>query len=268
MTGPSTYGGPWLAMRPAKPFARMRLFCFPHGGRGASVFRGWQVRLPAEVDVCAVQLPGLENRAAETPYSDVCELALELTRVLRPYFTLPFALFGHGTAAFVAFELARRLCRGAGPSPFHLFVSGQRAPHVPLVLPPIHQMSDDALLNEVARRSDATSAIALQVPELRAMVVGALRADATMDETYVCEPTTPLRCAITCLGGDDDPESGAGDLRRWCEHTTGAFATHVVRDGNFFVEAARTEVLATLVRELEAHASGPSPDAACAAASR
>ena len=37
----------------------LRLFCFPHAGSGASFFRDWSRRLPADVTVLAVQPPAV-----------------------------------------------------------------------------------------------------------------------------------------------------------------------------------------------------------------
>ena len=45
---------PWLAFREPRPGAEVRLFCFPHAGGGASLFRGWADALPPAVEVCPV----------------------------------------------------------------------------------------------------------------------------------------------------------------------------------------------------------------------
>src|SRR5579862_3518131 len=67
MTSPSTDLQEWLPYRKARPDARIRLFCFAYAGGTASMFRGWQERLPSHVEVCAVQLPGRESRIQEPP---------------------------------------------------------------------------------------------------------------------------------------------------------------------------------------------------------
>ena len=72
--------------------ARLRLFCFPFAGGGASVYHAWPEELPSGVDVCPVQLPGRENRLAETPYTQLTVLVETLAQVLRPYMNIPFAI--------------------------------------------------------------------------------------------------------------------------------------------------------------------------------
>ncbi len=254
--------GAWLSVRRAKPFARVRLFCFPYGGRGASLFRGWQEVLPAEVDVCPVQLPGRENRAREAPFTDVRQLAVELATALGPHLTLPFALFGHSLGAFVAFELARRLHEQNGPAPIHLFVSGQRAPHWPAPLPPIFHLPDEEFLDEVVRRYDAVPKIVRETPELRDMLLVLLRADFTMNDTYGYGEGARLTCPITCLGADGDPESREDDLRAWREHTGGRFEVRMFPGGHFFIESARTAVLGALAEDLHSDLLGVSRGAA------
>jgi medium-chain acyl-[acyl-carrier-protein] hydrolase len=40
----------WIACRKPNPQARLRLFCFPYAGTGASIFRTWPDGLPADVN--------------------------------------------------------------------------------------------------------------------------------------------------------------------------------------------------------------------------
>ena len=50
----------WLMCSRPRPDARVRLFCFPHAGAGASVYRRWPAGLPADVELWAIQAPGRE----------------------------------------------------------------------------------------------------------------------------------------------------------------------------------------------------------------
>src|SRR5258708_10641426 len=94
----------WFAHRQPRPHARLRLFCLPYAGGGASIFRLWPAGLPSGVEVCAIQLPGREARLKEAPFNHVRPLTLALTPVLEPFLDRPFALFGHSIGALVAFE--------------------------------------------------------------------------------------------------------------------------------------------------------------------
>src|SRR3954465_8819810 len=91
----------WFPYRKPRPGARLRLFCFPHSGGGASTFRGFQEALPADVEVAAVQLPGREGRLREDPVSSMERLIPMIAGGLAPHLGLPFAFFGHSMGAWV-----------------------------------------------------------------------------------------------------------------------------------------------------------------------
>src|SRR5262245_27618913 len=134
-SGPSSH---WIVRFGQRPHARMRLFCFPYAGSGASVYRAWPEQLPPDVELCAVQMPGREGRYAEPLLTDVHALTPPLCAGIAPYLDRPFAFFGHSLGALVAYETTVRLAREQGLSPAMLFVSGHRAPHLPRTHEPIH----------------------------------------------------------------------------------------------------------------------------------
>jgi surfactin synthase thioesterase subunit len=63
----------------------MRLFCFHNAGGSASFFTSWATALPTEIEVCAVQLPGREDRRGEAPLERIEEVLDLLVQELRMY---------------------------------------------------------------------------------------------------------------------------------------------------------------------------------------
>ncbi|HEX2093650.1 MAG TPA: thioesterase domain-containing protein, partial [Longimicrobiaceae bacterium] len=183
MTRPSALD-PWVVRRPLNPHTRLRLFCFPYAGGGASIFRTWSQSLPPEVDVCPVQLPGRESRLREPPFDRLLPLVRTLADVLAPYMDLPFALYGYSNGALMSFELARELRRRGMRGPVHLFVAACPAPHLPDKDPPIHALPDVELIREI-RRLNGTPEEILQNEELMTLLIPLLRADSAIHETYV-----------------------------------------------------------------------------------
>lgn len=248
-----TVANSWIVVPRPNPQARLRLFCFPYAGGGASIFRTWPQSLPETVEVCAVQLPGRENRLRETPFTDMPGVVQTLGEVLRPCLTLPFAFFGHSLGAFIGFELARQLRRGNANGPIHLFVSGQRAPQIADTAPPLYQLPDDEFIEQMHKRYEGIPLVVLQNAEMMKVLLPLLRADLTINDTYAYKDDSPLDCPITCFAGQQDPEATNETLAAWRDQTRGNFKLRMFPGDHFFVQSERVSVLQVLSEELKGY---------------
>jgi surfactin synthase thioesterase subunit len=242
---------PWIRFGALDPGARLRLFCFPYAGGGASIFRNWAGRFPKWIDVCPVQLPGREERLREPAFTDMDKLCTAVLRGLTPYFDIPVAFFGHSMGALIAYHLATRL-RDQARRLSHLLVSAHPAPHFPLTRPPSYNLPD-ALLAERLRRLNGTSELVLQDPELMALMRPLLRADFELSE---CTPRTlrdPLDCPVTALGGRADHEFGRLHLEAWREVTRGAFRLHMMPGDHFYLFADEAQTIGLIAECLASH---------------
>jgi medium-chain acyl-[acyl-carrier-protein] hydrolase len=242
---------PWVVHREVEPRARVRLFCLPYAGGGASIYRKWGAETPAELGVCPVELPGRETRFTEARFTRLEALIPAIVSGLESWFDRPFALFGHSLGALVAFEIARFLRARGGPRPIHLFASAHRAPHLQRSDPPMSGLSDAefvARLRELGGTPDAV----LDNPELLDLVVPVLRDDFALAERHTHEAGAPLDCPLTVFGGLADEHVGKEELDPWREHTRGAFRLCMLPGGHFFLQQARAAMLAEIGRDLRA----------------
>ena len=154
----------------------------------------------------------------EAPVGRMDALVPSLIDNLLPYLITPFAFFGHSLGALVAFELTRALRRAQLPLPEHLFMSGQRAPHLRARGPELHGLPDQDFQEQVFRLN-GTSADIMADKELIALLLPALRSDFTLAETYNFVPEEPLQTRISVFGGADDPENSREELEAWNLHT-------------------------------------------------
>lgn len=183
-----------------------RLFCLPPAGAGASSFEGWPELLGPAVDVTAVQLPGREDRVLEPAHRRLDGLLDELVPVLADALDGPYALFGHGMGALIAYEAARRLVAQGAPPPRHLFASALGAPHA------AHRR------RYVSRLSEP---------------------DFQLCATYEYVDGPPLPCRVTVLIGEDD-DIPPLELALWRELSTGPFRIRIIDgDHGFVVMQAR-----------------------------
>ena len=232
---------PWVIMGKRNRKTRLRLFCFPYAGGGASIFRQWQESMPEGVEVCAVQLPGRENRVTEPPFTRLSLLVDAMVKNLDPYFDVPFAFFGHSIGAKIAFELARELRKKKGVQPVHLFVSGSRPPHIPEPRP-LHLLPEHEFIKELRRFSGTPEAV-MQSRDLMEMYLPILRADFAVDETYVYSENNPVDCPISAFGGCDDSEANREELDAWQRHTKGNFTLQMFQGDHFFIKNSQSLLL-------------------------
>ncbi len=239
----------WFAYRKLTPYARQRLFCLPHAGGGASLFRDWHGRLPAEIELCPIQLPGRETRFGEVPYTRLADLVPALVDAIRHDLDLPFGLFGHSNGALIALAVAQHLRRDRLPTPCLLVVSAHRAPHPPELEPPRHRLPDDELLQEL-KRLDGTPPALFEHPEMVRLLLAVYRADLELGETRGPELDGPLSCPIAAYGGGTDPEVTADDLDAWRRHTLADFRRRLFAGGHFYIRTAAPALLASLAADL------------------
>jgi medium-chain acyl-[acyl-carrier-protein] hydrolase len=234
----------------ANPQARFRLFCFPYAGGGASIYHAWSRSLPEEIDVCAVQLPGRENRFKEPLFTSLDPLIDALVRELAPFFDKPFAFFGHSLGALISFELARCLRSMQQPGPSQLFVSAHRAPQLPLSRDMLHNLSTPEFLRSVFRMGGTPPAVILH-KELISLMLPTLRADFTVYETYSYAREEPLACPITVFGGEQDTLVTVRELQGWREQTHGTFKLCMLPGNHFFLQGSQQQLLQIIASDLQ-----------------
>lgn len=248
MTTPSLSDA-WVGCPRPNPASRLRLFCFPYAGGGASVYSAWWRELPAHTELCAIKLPGREARLGEPPFERLTALVQALATALDGWLTKPFAFYGHSMGALVSFELARELRRRGAPPPRHLFVAARRAPHLP-ASEPVNGLPEGEFLAWL-RRIGGTPEEVLRDPELLGLFMPVLRADVAVNEAEPFVAGAPLDCPISAFGGVDDERAAPADLEAWGQHTRGPFRIEMFPGGHFFLRTAREPLLRSISATLD-----------------
>jgi medium-chain acyl-[acyl-carrier-protein] hydrolase len=222
----------------------LRLFCFPYAGAGASVFRIWANHLPT-IEVFSIQPPGRETRLREPCFTKLDSFIQALLPDLLPYLDSPFAFFGHSMGALISFELARQLQRSRHQTPVHLFVSGRRAPHLPEIDPPLHQLPKPDFLQNL-QSYNGTPASVLQNSDLMDLFLPILRADFALIETYKYRAESPLGCPISSFGGIQDSKVSLDALSAWRDQTSSTFTLQMFPGDHFYLNRQPESLLATI----------------------
>ncbi|MFE4857011.1 thioesterase II family protein [Streptomyces sp. NPDC056670] len=252
----STAASPrWLIAGSPRPGAP-KLYCFAHGGGSATEYLRWAPDLPA-AELHAVQLPGRGSRYGEPMFASMDALVAAFLDEVEPG-PAPFAFFGHSLGSLVAYEITRALRDAGRPLPYRLILSGYPAPHRRHVRvdDPLHRLPDNELIDRIARLHGGIPQEVLDSAELRELVVGALRADYRVLETYAWRKAEPLPVPITVFGGSAD--HSREQLDAWQQHTQADLTVRQFPGGHFYLR----EDPAPVLRELAKAVARTTPSAA------
>ena len=233
---------PWIFPIKTSPTARMRLFCFPYAGGSPQVFKSWADRLPAETEVFSILLPGRGARLFDPLYSDMDTLVPTIAKEIKPHLEKPFVFFGHSMGAMIGFELTHLLLEQHNRRPLHLILSGRFSPEHKSPRRPLHNLEDKELIEEL-KRLNGTPRELLEHEEMMELMLGSLRADFSVCETYRYQPKQPLPCPLTVFGGHEDPDVAEHQLVTWKNYTTGPFELEMFDGDHFFIQSNEVLVL-------------------------
>jgi len=237
-----------VSFRAPNPQALIRLFCFPYAGGGSATYRDWQQKLPADIEVAAVQLPGREWRIEEPPLTDMKALAADALESIRPFLDKPYALLGTSMGGTLIFELARLLRAEGLPAPRCLLPFACGAPHTPET-EIFHNLPDEGLLEEIKGFGVMVDEITAH-PEMLDILLPILRADCTAHETNEYVEEAPFDFPIWVYGGLGDDTVERERLDAWSIHTAGECRVHMIYGGHLFVDAMPAQLLDSLARRL------------------
>lgn len=223
----------------------MRLFCLPYSGASALAYLRWRRYLPADVELCPVELPGRGSRLGEPLQTDFARLTAQLAQELLPKAREPYVLFGHSLGALLANEIAQWLTEQGAP-PRALIVSGTAAPTAredydrDLSRP----KEDDELIADLRQRGGTPEEV-LANAELMALTLPVLRADFLLCGSHRPRPQPVLACPLWIWGGRQDQATGA-QLQAWARQTRGPCQLDWFAGGHFFIHSEQAAVLTHL----------------------
>ncbi|MEM9449469.1 MAG: alpha/beta fold hydrolase [Cyanobacteria bacterium P01_E01_bin.6] len=241
----STKPSDWIVRFHPNPKASVQLYCFPFAGGSANNYQIWSKLVPAEIEVCAIELPGRGRRMQEPLLKSLPLLVDAITSVLQTDCDRPFAFFGHSMGALISFELARCLRHHNQPLPTVLAISGRRPPQLLLNTPTIHQLPEPQFWSEI-QALGGTPKVLIDNEELRQLFFPIIQADFTLIETYIYTWEKPLECPIAAYTGEGDPEVNVTQLEQWQLQTDKEFSVKTFPGDHFYINSCAEEVIQDL----------------------
>lgn len=247
----------WIIRTSKVENPRLRLFCLPYFAGGASIFSTWHELLPDDIEVCAIQFPGREERGDEKAYDNAFELVAKLTEVMEPLLTVPCAFYAHSSGAGIALELARYLRKKLDVHLTQFMVGGWRAPHLDSPFQYLNAIDEDEVYKEKNIPNIKNHLRSLEIPEsviendaVFNEMLPALRADILLGKKYVYYEDEPLECPLTAFAGKNDSVFSEDQIKEWSLHTSNEFKYKVVNGSHLFCRDNREELLAIVSEEL------------------
>ncbi len=250
------FTGRWFRVVKWHPKPRVRLLCFPHAGGAASFFRSWGELVPADVELISVCYPGREDRLLESPIGKMEHLVAPLVRECSRILGEPLAFFGHSMGASVAYETALHLEELYGTRLSLLAASGRPGPGHDQKSGDRGQVSDSELMRDVGLLG-GTEDQAFEDPELRELILPAIRADYRLMEQYKPSAST-LAARVIAYYGDADPDLDEAAVAAWSMIAGGGFEARSFAGGHFYLVDHAQEVLSNLFDHLDISGDGSS----------
>ncbi|WP_051359385.1 thioesterase II family protein [Paucisalibacillus globulus] len=227
-----------------------RMFCFPFAGGSASFYGEWSTILSRHgIEVCAIQLPGREDRIYETLLTNVDELASEVVEAMADYQDKPFVFFGHSMGTLICFEVARKLRAMNRREASILFISSGKAPQIsPRRI--LHDLPKDDFLRKI-KELGGTPDIIIENRDLSELYLPILRADFTLIETYQYVDSTPFQTKIVGYGGKMDKEVRYEDIVAWERHSHKPLPIKIYDGDHFYLRPYKESLLADIVTHVK-----------------
>ena len=240
----------WVTCPRPQPDAKIRLFCLPFAGGGASLYRPWTTQLAPTIEVCPIQLPGRENRYSEKPITDAHQMAKAIATQMLPFLDRPYAIFGHSMGALLAYEVSREHARLKAKAPEILFVSAHRAPHLPRKRALLHALPNAQFIESLKQYGGFPEEI-LNNQEFIDFILPTMRSDMTLCDLYAfTKREVSIQTPFEVFAGVDDREAGPSEMESWSEHTQGQANLTVFDGGHFFLRTHSKELLSHLLNTI------------------
>jgi surfactin synthase thioesterase subunit len=178
------------------------LYCFPYAGVGASSYRQWPRHI-GDVQICALQPPGRENRIREAPHLTHAAFAADLADALAPHLDREYYFAGHCGAVPFALDTIDELNRRGLRLPTRLIASSWGAPQRGLYgrLNFVDLQTVDLVAEVGALFGRAGAPIRADFAELAARV---LRTDLEVQRDYHFAPDRYVPCPVTVVAWTHD----------------------------------------------------------------
>lgn len=227
---------------------KVNLLCFPYVGASSAYYARWIRFCRDHIHIVPVQYPMRDNRIGEPMQDSYLEMAWQMAEDSEELFASPFALFGHCSGCYMAFELAVAAKKLYGKEPVAMFLSSA-------VSPENHQMVRTREYTEEAflKHYGVFDQVSQWDENYKNFFMPVLRADCLMCEEYEYKYQTKLNTKWYVLYGEDDHNiTPLQKVYDWQNHFEQDMEPAVVYQGDhFFIDREPEAVCTDIINMLK-----------------
>lgn len=214
----------------------VKLICMHYGGGNRFSFLKLKEHLSSSIKMESLEIPGHGKRIKEPLLTDLELMAEDLYEQIKGELPRrePVILYGHSLGGMLLFLLMRLLRSRGHTMPYHLVISGCKAPQFNHIRDTIcHELSDEAFKLKLKDLGGFPKEV-LDNEELIAFFLPILRADFKAIETYKYTEERPLDIPLTVIAGLDEKIS-KNDLLGWQKETVHPIKLLQFPGNHFFI---------------------------------
>jgi len=218
----------WIVERAVSIPPKLRVFCFHHIGGGPSAFLNWREKLPEDISLCCIQLPGRESREGEPLLKNASTVVQGMLAAILPYVNSPYLFFGHSQGALFSTEVTRQLQMMGQPLPKHLILSCMQPIYNDETFIEKFKLDDDFLNDDDAFIQFMVNSFGgipdalLKDKELLKSYLPILRSDISCF-THTIPLEKLFSIPITAIYCEDDKAFNQRQVHKWSQLTTAEY---------------------------------------------
>ncbi|MBN7773940.1 thioesterase II family protein [Clostridium aminobutyricum] len=222
------------------PQGGLQLFCFPHAGGSARLYKDWAQIAEPEINVFPIQLPMRENRYSEKLPDRIEAVVDEFLQENQELFQENYAVFGHSLGAIFALELVYALQQRKARPCTCLFVSGTSYPKDKKVTAPFdeEEIREKLYLLGDADRELYSSELFMQY------YLPVISKDLSLFSNYEWKyGEEKLKCPLYLFGAKQDDSISIGKMRTWENSSSDYLGETFFDGGHFYLTDHQQEML-------------------------
>lgn len=224
---------------------RMILFCIPHAGGSASLYRKWALKLNENIKLYPLELKGRGELFNEEFYANFDELLNDLYQRICNEIKdgSEYMIFGHSMGAYATYMLENMLETKLSQKAKCIFVSGREAPEYwEETRKYISKLNDDEFLEEVKAYGGIQEEI-LKDKDMLDIFLPILKNDFRIIESIKFNKfNNKLSCKIIAMNGINDCNS-MERVAEWKKFTSESFDMKYFEGGHFYINNCWKEIV-------------------------